>query len=65
VLDTVLRGESSLRVFHSGELHEGMWFKEHDRGKTRYTLADGSPMPFRPGRTWIHIVPTDFRITWS
>lgn len=65
VLDTMLRGENKLRVFHSGQMFEGTWSKEHDRAKTEYRLADGSPMPFRPGRVWIHIVPTDFGATWG
>jgi len=65
VLDATLRGENQLRVFHSGQVFDGTWSKEHDRAKTQYRAADGSPMPFRPGRVWIHIVPTDFRVTWS
>ena len=65
VLDTVLRGENRLRLFHSGQVFEGTWVKEHDRAKTEYRLADGSPLPFRPGRVWIHILPTDFNATWS
>ena len=65
VLDTMLRGENMLRVFHSGQMLEGTWSKEHDRAKTQYRTSDGSPMPFRPGRIWFHIVPTDFQASWS
>jgi hypothetical protein len=65
VLDTVLRGENTLRLFHSGHLLEGVWSKEHDRAKTQYRTAGGSPLLFRPGRVWIHIVPTDFRVSWT
>jgi len=65
VLDADIRGENKLRVFHSGQMFEGTWYKEHDRAKTQYRLADGSPMPFRPGRVWIHIVPEDFQARWS
>ncbi|MBI3971502.1 MAG: DUF3048 domain-containing protein [Chloroflexi bacterium] len=65
VLDTVLRGENKLRVFHSGHTFEGTWAKEHDRAKTQYFLDSGDPMPFRPGRVWFHIVPTDFRASWG
>ena len=65
VLDADIRGSNRLQVFHSGQLLEGTWSKEHDRAKTMYMLANGDPMPFRPGRLWIHIVPEDFRPTWS
>jgi hypothetical protein len=65
VLDTVLRGENKLRVFHSGQMFEGTWAKEHDRAKTEYRLDGGEPMPFRPGRVWIHIVPTNFAANWA
>ena len=65
VLDAVLRGENTARLFHSGHLFEGKWVKEHDRAKTQYVLDSGEPLPFRPGRVWIHIVPTDFTATWS
>jgi hypothetical protein len=65
VLDTVLRGENKLRVFHSGQLFEGTWSKEHDRSKTVYKRDDGSPMLLRPGHVWFHIVPTDFAAAWQ
>ena len=65
VLDTVLRGQNRLRVFHSGQLFDGAWSKESDRAKTQYHLADGSPMAFRPGKMWFHIVPVDFKATWG
>ena len=65
VLDAVLRGENRARLFHSGHLFEGTWAKEHDRAKTRYLLDSGAPLPFRPGRVWIHLVPTDFPATWG
>lgn len=65
VLDTELRGQNRLRVFHSGQMFEGTWSKESDRSKTQYRTAEGTPMPFRQGRLWIHLVPTDFQATWS
>ena len=37
VLDTVLRGENTARLFHSGQMFEGVWAKEHD-GKWFRTL---------------------------
>lgn len=65
VLDTLLRGENKVRVFHSGQTFEGVWVKEHDRAKTQYRQADGAPVPFRPGKVWIHVVPTDFNASWT
>ena len=65
VLDAELRGEHKLRLFHSGQVFEGTWHKESDRAKTAYRGADGNPLPFRPGRLWIHIVPLDFSATWT
>jgi hypothetical protein len=65
VLDADIRGSNRLRVFHTGQMFEGTWSKEHDRAKTQYKRDDGSPISFRPGRAWIHIVPEDFRVSWS
>ena len=65
VVDTVLRGENTLRLFHSGHLYEGVWTKEHDRAKTQYRAVDGNPLLLRRGRVWIHIIPTDFRVSWT
>jgi hypothetical protein len=65
VLDAVLRGENRLQVFHSGQVFDGTWSKESDRAKTQYRGADGNPMPFRPGKVWIHIVPEDFKASWG
>lgn len=65
VLDTVLRGENTVRLFHSGQVFQGTWSKEHDRAKTQYRALDGSPLPFRPGKVWVHIVPAEFQATWS
>ena len=65
VLDTLLRGENRLAVLHSGQVFEGVWIKEHDRAKTQYRMADGKPVPFRQGKVWIHVVPTDFQASWS
>ena len=65
VLDTVLRGENTVRLFHSGQVFEGVWSKEHDRAKTEYRLPDGNALPFKQGKVWVHIVPTDFAASWS
>jgi hypothetical protein len=65
VQDTLLRGENTARLFHSGQIFEGVWKKEHDRAKTEYRLADGTSMPFRPGKVWIHILPVGYGASWS
>jgi hypothetical protein len=65
VMDTILRGENTARLFHSGQVFEGTWSKEHDRAKTEYRLPDGSPMPFRQGRVWVHILPLGFASSWG
>ena len=65
VLDTLLRGENKVRVFQSGQMFEGTWIKEHDRAKTQYRMPDGSPIKFRPGKVWFHVVPPDFNATWT
>ena len=49
-----------MRLFHSGQMFEGVWSKEHDRAKTEYRLPDGNSLPFKQGKVWVHIVPTDF-----
>jgi hypothetical protein len=64
-LDVVLRGENRAVLFHSGHVFEGTWSKEHDRAQTQYRLPSGDPLPFHPGHTWIHILPSDFQPTWT
>ena len=49
-------GENTVRLFHSGQMFEGVWSKEHDRAKTEYRLPDGTAMPFKQGKVWIHIL---------
>jgi hypothetical protein len=65
VQDTLLRGENTARLFHSGQIFEGVWSKVHDRAKTEYHLPDGTSMPFRPGKVWVHILPVGYGASWS
>jgi hypothetical protein len=65
VYDAIVRGQNTARLFHSGQMFEGTWSKPEDDSHTEYLLPDGTPMPFRPGKVWIHIVPLDFQATWG
>lgn len=44
--------------FSDGKMVEINWEKTKRDAKTKYTLADGTPLKLNPGNTYIQIVPT-------
>jgi hypothetical protein len=44
---------------------EAKWLKSGGRDFVKYVYLDGSPVPLRPGQTWIEVVPTDYQITYE
>ena len=54
---TPLIGEGRVFLFRDGEYIEGVW-KRNDRSQPlRYTDLDGNDLLFKPGNTWVNLVP--------
>ncbi len=51
-IQLVGRGQATL--FSGGRAQEGTWRRDRPGNRTRFLAADGSPMKFKPGNTWIH-----------
>ncbi len=58
-------GSGTGYYFSDGKMVEIKWEKTERGAKTKYTLADGTPLKLNPGNTYIQIVPTyvDTQIT--
>lgn len=48
-------------LIRDGKLLKGNW-ETDGRETPRFIFGDGSPMPFKPGNTWIQVVPFDYAI---
>ncbi|MQA93291.1 MAG: DUF3048 domain-containing protein [Streptosporangiales bacterium] len=46
-------GEGKAVVLRDGKAYAARWEREDDSDGTKFTQADGSPMPLHPGRTWV------------
>lgn len=62
-LDVHLIGRGDAQVHRGGEVIEAKWTRE-GRGE-RFTLRDsrGRPVEMNPGRTWIHVIQPNRKIT--
>ncbi len=52
-------------LFTGGKLTDGRW--RYKNGTTDYQIADGQPMKFQPGQTWIILMPKSLtnNVTWK
>jgi hypothetical protein len=56
-----MNGKGLAWFFRDGKLNKGFW--QTDGTRTPYFgFEDGSPYPLKPGRTWVEVVPTYFKI---
>ncbi len=54
-------GEGQVWIFRDRTLLEGRW--RTDGFQTpEFIAGDDKPIPLRPGRSWIQVVPTDYEI---
>ncbi len=49
-------GSGTGLVLRDGRAWEVQWSRPDAQSGTSYTLADGSPMPFKPGQQWVLLV---------
>jgi len=62
-IDIVLHGEGRAQVIRDGVVVEGTWRQRLDGELIQYYDSKGEIIPFRPGQTWIQLVPTDYQVT--
>jgi hypothetical protein len=64
-LNIIFSGEGRAQIFRDGVMIEAKWVKPDIAGFVKYLYLDGSPVPLRPGQTWVEVVPTDYQITYE
>ena len=55
-------GEGQAIVFRDGQAFEGEWVRPQRNDLVRFVDDVGSPIPLKPGNTWIQVVPFGFEI---
>lgn len=50
-------GEGDVWVFSDGVLRTGHWVRPDKAQPAKYVDAAGNPIPLRPGRTWVELLP--------
>jgi len=51
-------GQGDVWVFTDGVLRTGRWVRPDKAQPAKYVDAAGNPIPLRPGRTWVELLPT-------
>jgi hypothetical protein len=57
VPESLVVGGGQAWLLRDGRWFTGRWAKPDLRAVTSFTGADGRPLPLRPGRTWVEILP--------
>lgn len=55
-------GSGVARVFRDGQMYDVRWERPNRSDLVRFVDGEGKPFPFKPGNTWIQLVPLDFVI---
>ncbi|CAN5869479.1 DUF3048 domain-containing protein [soil metagenome] len=58
-VDIAAVGEGDATVLRDGQAFTGRWRKPAPDAPYEWLDADGQPLPLKPGRTWIELLPTD------
>ncbi|HZD37950.1 MAG TPA: DUF3048 domain-containing protein [Actinomycetes bacterium] len=56
--DPVLTGTGRVWILRDGKVVEGTWRRAAAGSPVELVASDGKPLPLRPGRTWIELLPT-------
>jgi len=62
-LTMTVTGTGSAKLFQQGMVREVTWTKKDREARTMFTNADGTPVTFLPGNTWIEVLPSDRTLT--
>jgi len=58
-------GEGRAQIFRDGVMIEAKWIRPELPDFCQYVYLDGTPVPLRPGQTWVEVVPTDYQVTYE
>jgi len=64
-LNVIFQGEGRAQICRDGVKIEAKWIKPGPEDFVQYVYLDGSPVPLRPGQSWIEIVPPDYEVTYE
>jgi len=56
-------GTGKAEIYSNGQVIKGSWKKAGDTDPTRFFDADGEPVVFNTGQTFIQVVPTDLQVS--
>ncbi|MEK7570602.1 MAG: DUF3048 domain-containing protein [Patescibacteria group bacterium] len=62
-LTMTVTGTGSAKLFQQGTVRDVTWTKKEKNSRTVFTHADGTPVHFLPGNTWIEVLPSDRTLT--
>jgi len=62
-IDWVLKGSGPFRAFIDGRAFQGTWHRPAQGLPLLFTLADGRPLPFATGLTWVEVVAAGTPVT--
>ncbi|MGH2718919.1 MAG: DUF3048 C-terminal domain-containing protein, partial [Actinomycetota bacterium] len=54
----VLTGQGQATVLSGGKEYDGQWTRSGVTQALSFVTSSGKPIPFTPGNTWIHILPS-------
>jgi hypothetical protein len=57
----IINGLGTAWLLRDGQILKGNW-ETNGRQTPNFIFNDGRPMPFKPGNTWVEVVPLDFEI---
>jgi len=63
-LDITVRGQGRVLLFQSGVVIPGRWRKAGEESPFVFEDANGDPLRFASGLTWMTVLPTLERVTW-
>lgn len=63
--DISFTGEGRAQIFRDGVMLEAKWSRPNLQDFCQYLNLDGSPVPLRPGQTWVEIVPVEYQVTYK
>jgi hypothetical protein len=55
-------GSGMAKVFRDGQMYDVRWERPQRSDLVRFVDGEGKPFPFKPGNTWIQLVPLEFII---
>lgn len=56
-------GRGRMQLFRDGIVKEGLWLRETREDPLRFVDGNFDPIPFKPGKVWIQVVPLDMTVT--